>query len=226
MKRNIMIDDLELAQLLCTRLCHDLAGPIGAVSSGVELMGADPALIDEEILALLSSSALAGARKLKFMRIAFGWSGGGDLALEQVENAFKDYLNATAGPSGAPTLSWADMETLDVFGLSLGDNFEQVLANVVLVGLEVQPRCDRLAIRAGRNEGELFIEVVNKVLAGAPRVREEIVGVVTGNGQHAIGPQTIQAHLVNRLLSASGGKVTIRPVSDGIITKAEWNQVS
>ena len=221
-----MIDDLELAQLLCTRLCHDLAGPIGAVSSGVELMGEDPALIDEEILALLSNSALAGARKLKFMRIAFGWPGGGDLALEQVENAFKDYLNATAGPSGAPALSWADMETLNALGLSLGDNFAQVLANVVLVGLEVQPRCDRLAIRAGRNEGGLFIEVVNKILEGAPRIREDIVGVVAENGQNAISPQTIQAHLGNRLLTALGGKLSIRVVSDGTITKAEWSQVS
>ena len=38
--------DLELAQLLCTRLCHDLAGSIGAVAAGVELIGGDHTQID------------------------------------------------------------------------------------------------------------------------------------------------------------------------------------
>ena len=36
--------DLELAQSLCTRLCHDLARPVGAVAAGVEPIGGDPDL--------------------------------------------------------------------------------------------------------------------------------------------------------------------------------------
>ncbi|MGB1876763.1 MAG: hypothetical protein ACPHGY_07545, partial [Rhodospirillaceae bacterium] len=71
-----MFNELQLAQLLCTRLCHDLAGPVGAISAGVELMGTDPELIDDETMSLLSGSAEAAGRKLKFLRVAFGWSGG------------------------------------------------------------------------------------------------------------------------------------------------------
>ena len=31
-------DELKLAELLCARLCHDLAGPVGAVATGAELL--------------------------------------------------------------------------------------------------------------------------------------------------------------------------------------------
>lgn len=64
--------DLDLVQLLCTRLTHDLAGPIGALSAGIELLdGDDPSLLAETV-ALLRHSAEAGAARLKFLRAAFG----------------------------------------------------------------------------------------------------------------------------------------------------------
>ncbi len=62
--------ELELAQLLCTRLCHDLAGPVGAVAAGVELIGGDPAQADLETLGLIGNSSAAASLKLKFMRAA------------------------------------------------------------------------------------------------------------------------------------------------------------
>jgi len=33
--------ELQLAPLLCARLCHDLAGPFGAVNNGAELLNDD-----------------------------------------------------------------------------------------------------------------------------------------------------------------------------------------
>ena len=68
---------VEFASLLCSRLCHDLLSPVGALNNGLEL------LVDEHdpemrsrILALLSESATASAAKLKFFRLAFGAAGG------------------------------------------------------------------------------------------------------------------------------------------------------
>ncbi len=58
--------DLELARLLCTRLCHDLAGPIGAVAAGVELIGQDPSMADAETISLIGDSSGAASRKLRF----------------------------------------------------------------------------------------------------------------------------------------------------------------
>lgn len=71
------MSDLVFTQLLCSRLCHDLVGPIGALGNGVELMELedDPTLA-KDALDLLKQSAENAARRLKFLRLAFGAAGG------------------------------------------------------------------------------------------------------------------------------------------------------
>src|SRR2546423_15282792 len=68
---------VDLASLLCSRLCHDLMSPVGALNNGIELLAdeTDPDM-REKCLELLSDSARASANKLKFFRLAFGAAGG------------------------------------------------------------------------------------------------------------------------------------------------------
>src|SRR5919112_2102102 len=67
----------EFASLLCSRLCHDLLSPVGALNNGIELLADehDPEM-RARCLELLSESARASANKLKFFRLAFGAAGG------------------------------------------------------------------------------------------------------------------------------------------------------
>lgn len=69
-------EELDLIALICSRLCHDLAGSIGAVNNGVELLAeeTDPAM-REEAIGLIAQSASDAARRLAFFRLAFGASG-------------------------------------------------------------------------------------------------------------------------------------------------------
>src|SRR5690348_6964348 len=71
------MDPLDLASLLCSRLCHDLMSPVGALNNGIELLAdeTDPDM-REKCLELLGDSARATANKLKFFRLAFGAGGG------------------------------------------------------------------------------------------------------------------------------------------------------
>lgn len=66
----------DLVALICSRLCHDLAGSIGAVNNGVELLAeeTDPAM-REDAIALIAQSANDAARRLAFFRLALGASG-------------------------------------------------------------------------------------------------------------------------------------------------------
>src|ERR1043165_5741904 len=68
---------VALASLLCSRLCHDLMSPVGALNNGIELLADehDPGMRDK-CLELLADSARASANKLKFFRLAFGAGGG------------------------------------------------------------------------------------------------------------------------------------------------------
>lgn len=69
--------DLTFTFLICSRLCHDLVGPVGAIGNGIELMELDDdAALAEEALSLLKQSADNATRRLTFLRLAFGASGG------------------------------------------------------------------------------------------------------------------------------------------------------
>src|SRR4051794_41217827 len=71
------ISAVVFASLLCSRLCHDLLSPVGALNNGLELLADehDPEM-RARCLELLSDSAKASANKLKFFRLAFGAAGG------------------------------------------------------------------------------------------------------------------------------------------------------
>ena len=71
------VNAVDLASLLCSRLCHDLLSPVGALNNGLELMAdeQDPEM-RERCLELLNESARASANKLKFFRLAVGAAGG------------------------------------------------------------------------------------------------------------------------------------------------------
>src|ERR1700712_5506285 len=75
------VNAVDFASLLCSRLCHDLLSPVGALNNGIELLAdeTDPEM-RERCLELLAESARVTANKLKFFRLAFGAAGGfGDL---------------------------------------------------------------------------------------------------------------------------------------------------
>jgi len=60
----------NLAELMSSRICHDLISPIGAIGNGLELMSAFD--ISSPELELVGQSAHTAQSKLKFFRIAFG----------------------------------------------------------------------------------------------------------------------------------------------------------
>jgi histidine phosphotransferase ChpT len=71
------LSDLDLSALLCSRVCHDIISPVGAIANGLELM--DDPEVDADMkstaLDMVRSSAKTATAKLKFCRIAFGASG-------------------------------------------------------------------------------------------------------------------------------------------------------
>src|SRR5260370_37965621 len=74
----IAIGALDLAALLCSRVCHDLISPVGAIVNGLEVMDEDK---DEETkvfaLDLIKKSANQASAKLQFCRLAFGAAASG-----------------------------------------------------------------------------------------------------------------------------------------------------
>ena len=70
-------ESIDLAAMLCSRLCHDMLSPVGALSNGLELlsMETDPEM-RRSVIELLEQSSRTSTNKLKFFRLAFGAAGG------------------------------------------------------------------------------------------------------------------------------------------------------
>jgi histidine phosphotransferase ChpT len=69
---------LRLAELLSSRLCHDLVTPIGAINTGLELFEENIAVLPQdstEIMGLIHHSSQVASSRLSFFRTAFGSSG-------------------------------------------------------------------------------------------------------------------------------------------------------
>ena len=71
----IELNATDLASMLCSRVCHDLINPIGAIGNGLEVL-ADPSQAEmaEGARDLIASAAKQSRAKLEFARLAYGAS--------------------------------------------------------------------------------------------------------------------------------------------------------
>ena len=213
----IMADtNLELAQLLCTRLCHDLAGPVGAVAAGVELIGGDPSQADAETLGLIGNSSSAASLKLKFMRAALGVTG----AVGDPKTLLAGYLDAVAGPSGKPVLTWPAADAMAAGAAALGAGWAQMVLNLCLLGLEALPACRALALNI--IPGATLDVVIEASGDRAPPLREDLASAIAGNGAHPLSAKTVHGHLAGRVVRAAGGTVTLTGAGNGVRVLASF----
>lgn len=147
----------DLASLMCSKLCHDLVSPVGALSNGIEVLADETdAELREHALDLIAQSARAAAAKLQFARLAFGSAGGpgGSLDLASAARAAEDYLATTKA-----TLEWQPGPQ------SAPKDAARLCLNLLLVALECIPRGGE--IRAGIDldadgKGTFFAEATGR----------------------------------------------------------------
>src|SRR5260370_23397955 len=88
-------DALELAALLCSRVCHDLISPVGAIVNGLEVLDDNPKPEDREFaLDLIRKSSKTASARLQFCRLAFGAAGssGAQIALGDARTMARGHL--------------------------------------------------------------------------------------------------------------------------------------
>ncbi|SLN69678.1 histidine phosphotransferase family protein [Oceanibacterium hippocampi] len=166
-----LMPDTKLAALLCSRLCHDVISPVGAVNNGIEILEdeEEPA-IREEAVKLLSVSAREAVAKLQFYRLAFGFSGGPDTRIP-----VRDVHRLVAGlfEFSKAELVWPDGPGSPH---DLPKDAAKVLALLLSIALAAMPRGGTIAVRgAGGDDWEyrvsgrgrvVFDEAATNALAG------------------------------------------------------------
>ena len=201
------VSPVDFASLLCSRLCHDLLSPVGALNNGLELLAdeTDPAM-RQRCMDLLADSARASASKLTFFRLAFGAAGGfgEEVATREARGAIEGLI----AENKRIELAWVvEEETMPKAAI-------KVLLNLVLIASESLVRGGRMEIGGEDNAGHL--EIVVKIEGPRLVLDPEIRGtLVDGPGETAVTPRAAAAYMVHTLVAESGGSMQIFEPSEG-----------
>jgi histidine phosphotransferase ChpT len=199
---------IELASLLCSRLCHDLLSPVGALNNGLELMAdeQDPEM-RERCLELLAESARASAAKLKFFRLAFGAGGGFGAEIDTREA--RAALEGLFGAEKKIALGWM------VADEKLPKDAVKVLLNLALVAGDALVRGGQLDIGAERGASgtEIVIRAEGPRLLLDPSLRATLERGATGS----VEPRAAGAWLAHALITEGGGKLQLSPPDSQVL---------
>lgn len=201
---------VDLASLLCSRLCHDLMSPVGALNNGIELMAdeQDPEM-RERCVELLADSAKATANKLKFFRLAFG-AGGGFADLIDANEA-KVALEGIFGAERRIELGW--MVTPE----KLSKGALKLLLNLAFIAGDALVRGGRLDVGAETTQEGLEIAIRGE----GPRVmldaglREMLSKGASADGQ--VEPRAAGAWLAQALAKEAGGSIRLSEPSPDVL---------
>jgi histidine phosphotransferase ChpT len=196
-----MMKAADLASLLCSRLCHDLMSPVGALNNGIELLAdeTDPEM-REKCLELLADSARASANKLKFFRLAFGAAGGFGDEIDTFEA--QAALEGVFGAEKRIELGW--MVTSD----KLPKGAAKLLLNLALLAGDALVRGGRLDVGAENRDGEveLVIRAEGPRILLDPALRETLAN---GSSGDTVEPRAAGAWLAHNLAAEAGGSIQL-----------------
>lgn len=153
----------DMSALLCSRICHDIISPVGAINNGLELLDEDGAA--DAAMELIRNSATSAAARLQFFRIAFGAAGSAGVQIDtgDAEAVAKSWI-----ANEKPELDWICDRAL------LPKNQVKLMLNLLVLTNASLPR-----------GGSIRFEV-SDALAGEPKI------TITAQGKMMRIPQAFQ----------------------------------
>ena len=203
-------DTLELAALLCSKVCHDLISPVGAIVNGLEVLDDNPKPEDRDFaLELIRKSAKTASARLQFCRLAFGAAGS---AGAQIDLA--DALTMARGhiEDAKTSITW------NLPRLLLPKNRVKLLLNMMVVAQQTIPRGGVLTVDPiGEGETMSFRVAATGLNARLP---QNIVNLLAGAQQSTIDAHAVQPYYTRLLADACGLKVTLAADGEAMVVQA------
>lgn len=199
----------DFAALLCSRLCHDLVSPVGAINNGLEILHEerDDAMRDA-VLDLIDKSTRQTSNKLLFFRLAFGAAGGfsAQLDVRECEKAMRAFLEGSR-----VELDWNVEQT------SGTKNFVKVLLNLGLVVSEAMIRGGtlRVQVKKGGQATEISIKGDGQRVILQPMVKAALLGELS---EEELDPRAAPAFLARSVLNEVNGSLSLSSLSETAIS--------
>ncbi|MCM2290990.1 histidine phosphotransferase family protein [Allorhizobium sp. BGMRC 0089] len=206
---NLTLAGPDLAALLCSRVCHDVISPVGAINNGLELL--DEGGADADAMDLIRTSALNASVRLKFARLAFGASGsvGASIDTGEAEKAAKDFAIAEKKTE----VSWSGPRAI------IAKNRVKLLLNLFLVAYGAIPRGGSLDVTLENPEFEAKFSIVAK--GRMLRLPQKYAEILNGHMEEAVDAHSIQPYYTVLLAEESGMVLKYAVNENDIVFTAE-----
>ncbi|HWX63542.1 histidine phosphotransferase ChpT [Bradyrhizobium sp.] len=203
-------DMLELAALLCSRVCHDLISPVGAIVNGLEVLDDTQKQEDRDFaLDLIRKSAKTASARLQFCRLAFGAAGsaGAQIDLGDAQTMARGHLE-----DGKITITW------NLPRLLLPKNRVKLLLNMLVIAQQTIPRGGVLTVDPVGEGDAMSFRVTSTGLNA--RLPQNIADILSASQASAIDAHAVQPHYTRLLAQDCGWTVTLAAEGQGIVVSA------
>ena len=205
----VALDALDLAALLCSRVCHDLISPTGAIVNGLEVLDEKESDAETRVFALdlIKKSAKTASTRLQFCRLAFGAGGsaGAQIDLGDAHNMARAFIE-----DDKTKLAWNLPQML------LPKNRVKLLLNMLIIASQTIPRGGTItADSIGEGESIGFRLSASGLNARIPQAVPALLEGTSENG--SVDAHAIQPFYAGLLARACGLKVELKVDGEAII---------
>jgi histidine phosphotransferase ChpT len=208
----VALEPLDLAAMLCSRVCHDVISPVGAIVNGLEVLedDSDPSMRDVA-LDLIKRSAAGASAKLQFCRLAFGAAGS---AGASIDTGDADKVARAMLESDRTKLDWAAPRQF------LAKNKVKLLLNLCQIANATIPRGGHIhvsLIGEGETSGvKVFVTGTN------PRLQPHFAELLACDLAEAkVDAHTIQPYYAGLVARECGLAVRVESGPEGLSFLAE-----
>ncbi|MDB5553520.1 MAG: Histidine phosphotransferase ChpT [Rhizobium sp.] len=206
---NLTLTGADLAALLCSRVCHDVISPVGAINNGLELL--DEGGADADALDLIRTSALNASVRLKLARLAFGASGsvGASIDTGEAEKAAREF----AAAEKKTEITWNGPRVI------IPKNKVKLLLNLFLVAYGSIPRGGTVDVTLENPETDtkFIMSAKGRMMRLPPKFME----INSGQVEEAIDAHTIQPYYTVMLADEAGMQLHAVQTPEEIVFTAE-----
>jgi len=207
----VTLEPLELAALLCSRVCHDVISPVGAIVNGLEVLEDEKDESMREFAQdLIRKSAKQASARLQFARIAFGAGGSAGAAID-------------LGDAGTIAKGFIEDDRIklemDAPRVLLPKNQVKLLLNLLMTATSTIPRGGVVSakIEINAEQGQFFI----KTIGPSARIPAHVEGLLRGESDTgSIDAHAIQPYYTGLIAKAAGMRVTLSLEGDGVLITA------
>lgn len=205
----VSLKPMDLAALLCSRLCHDLISPVGAIQNAMELY--DEGGAEEDALQLVRWSVASASARLQFARLAFGFSGA---SREQIDTRTVEQVAQQYMKEEKAILKW------QIPSLLLPKNEVKLLLNLLLIANATVSREGEIVVMMMQEENKrsFRFEICGKNL----RIPSHFIALYNGEIQEEhIDAHVIQFYYTVLLAEVTDMKININETESCLILESE-----